>query len=139
MKGALREAPAYSEIVESWVTRPDRSALFERRKESRAFRMDGSTRPSVVVDADKAFQSMDGFGFALTGGSAMLIRRMDPPARAALLKELFSCEGRGIGLSYLRISIGSSDLDERVFSYDKDPGFSAGTPIKAVGSELFKL
>jgi outer membrane lipoprotein SlyB len=29
--------------------------------------------------------------------------------------------------------------DERVFSYDKDPGFSAGTPIKAVGSELFKL
>lgn len=29
--------------------------------------------------------------------------------------------------------------DERMFSFDKDPGFTAGTPIKAVGSELIKL
>lgn len=29
--------------------------------------------------------------------------------------------------------------DERVFSFDKDPGLTAGTPIKAVGSELFKI
>ena len=43
---------------------------------------------------------------------------MSQPARAALLKELFSPEANGIGGSYIRVSIGASDLDEEVFSYD---------------------
>jgi glucosylceramidase len=43
---------------------------------------------------------------------------MDARKRAALLKELFSVDGRGIGISYLRISIGSSDLNDHVYSYD---------------------
>ncbi|MGA9707185.1 MAG: glycoside hydrolase family 30 beta sandwich domain-containing protein, partial [Candidatus Sulfotelmatobacter sp.] len=38
--------------------------------------------------------------------------------RAALLKELFTTGDNGIGVSYLRVSIGSSDMNERVFSYD---------------------
>ena len=42
-------------------------------------------------------------------------------ARAALLKELFTTDGNGIGVSYLRVSIGSSDMNERVFSYDDLP------------------
>jgi glucosylceramidase len=37
------------------------------------------------------------------------------------LKELFSTEGVGIGISYLRLSVGASDLNERVFSYDDIP------------------
>ena len=36
--------------------------------------------------------------------------------RTAVLKDLFTKEG--IGVNYLRISIGASDLDEKVFSYD---------------------
>ncbi|MDE2292205.1 MAG: glucosylceramidase [Elusimicrobia bacterium] len=63
---------------------------------------------------------MEGFGFALTGGSAMLIHHMSPKARAALIRELFS-PSDGIGTSMLRVSIGASDLDARVFSYDDLP------------------
>jgi len=46
---------------------------------------------------------------------------MSPAARAALLKELFATDGNNIGVSYLRVSIGASDLNERVFSYNDLP------------------
>jgi glucosylceramidase len=61
---------------------------------------------------------MDGFGFALTGGSAMLINKMSTASQTDLLKELFGISKDDIGTSYLRISIGASDLDDHVFSYD---------------------
>src|SRR6185295_18528427 len=64
---------------------------------------------------------IDGFGFTLTGGSAMHIVRMAPSARVALLRELFATDGTNMGTSYLRLSIGASDLNERVFSYDDLP------------------
>lgn len=67
---------------------------------------------------------MDGFGYTLTGGSAQLImQKLIPSARAGLLKDLFLTDDSGIGISYLRISIGASDLDDDPFSYnDLPPG-----------------
>ena len=64
------------------------------------------------------FQSIDGFGFALTGGSAQLLMRMEPTREEALLKELFTGDGNGIDVSYVRVSIGSSDMNDHVYSYD---------------------
>jgi len=75
------------------------------------------TLPTIFIDPTKTYQEMDGFGFTLTGGSAQLINRMSPEKRAALLEELFGTKGEQIGISYLRISIGASDLSDRVFSY----------------------
>ncbi len=79
------------------------------------------TSPSIDVNDMQQFQPMDGFGFALTGGSAQLLMRMDPAPRADLLKELFAPEGNAAGVSYLRLTIGSSDMNERVYSYDDLP------------------
>ena len=67
------------------------------------------------------FQSIEGFGFALTGGSAQLLMRMTPDRRTALLKQIFSTEGDGIGASYIRVSIGASDMNDHVYSYDDMP------------------
>src|ERR1039458_8915800 len=78
-------------------------------------------RPLRTVDDAQHFQTMDGFGFALTGGSAELLMRMSAGPRTALLKQLFTTGGDGIGVSYLRVSIGASDMNERVFSYDDLP------------------
>ena len=75
----------------------------------------------IDVDDAKKFQTMDGFGFALTGGSAQLISKMDAGARAALLKELFTADGDGIGVNYLRVSVGASDMNDHVYSYDDLP------------------
>jgi len=77
--------------------------------------------PVLTVDDTQHFQIMDGFGFALTGGSAQLLMRMGVAQRAALLKDLFTRSGDGIGVSYLRVSIGASDMNERVYSYDDLP------------------
>jgi glucosylceramidase len=82
------------------------------------FSSEAGQLPVLTVDDAQHFQTMDGFGFALTGGSAQLLMRMGAKQRTALLKELFTTGGDGIGVSYLRVSIGSSDMNERVYSYD---------------------
>ena len=107
--------------VEMWLTNPDKSALFQRQGAPLTFTATAKEQPTIAVDDTKTCQTMDGFGFTLTGGSAMHIVRMAPAARAALLRELFATDGTNIGTSYLRLSIGASDLNERVFSYDDLP------------------
>ena len=101
-----------------WLTTPDRAAVVEPQARSLPFSSEAGQLPVVTVDNTQQFQTMDGFGFALTGGSAQLLMRMGAAQRKALLKELFTSGGDGIGVSYLRVSIGASDMNERVYSYD---------------------
>ena len=83
------------------------------------FSQDSIEGPIIEVDTSQRFQTIDGFGYTLTGGSAYLLKqKLTDEQRTALLKELFSTKGNGIGVSYLRISVGASDLDDDVFSYD---------------------
>ncbi len=108
--------------LQQWVTTADRSALFQRQLHQPVFSDLASPElPVVAVDPERRFQRIDGFGFSLTGGSALLISRLPAAERAALLRELFLPEGDGIGLSFLRLSIGASDLSERSFSCDDRP------------------
>jgi glucosylceramidase len=104
-----------------WLTTPDRTALVAPQAAALHFSPKADQLPVLTVDDAQHFQSIDGFGFALTGGSAQLLLRMGATQRAALLKELFTTGDNGIGVSYLRVSIGSSDMNERVFSYDDLP------------------
>jgi len=107
--------------VRAWVTTPDQTQLLRPQPGSLKF---GPTPPAgAVIDVDdsQTFQTMDGFGYCLTGGSAELLHAMSAPARAKLLRELFGTGPNDIGVSYLRISIGASDLDAQVFSYDDMP------------------
>ena len=69
------------------------------------------------MNEQKTLQTMDGFGFALTGGSAALIDALPTNQKNTLLKEIFGNGPDGLGLSYIRISMGASDLDATVFSY----------------------
>jgi glucosylceramidase len=73
------------------------------------------------VDSAQTFQKMDGFGFALTGGSAYVINQMNADIKTALLQELFGSDSSSVGINYLRLSIGSPDLNAAVFSYDDLP------------------
>jgi len=104
-----------------WLTTPDRSQLVKQQSSPITFSVDNPVGMVIDVDDQKKYQTMDGFGFALTGGSAQLISRMDGRSRAALLKELFSTDGDGIRVSYLRVSVGSSDMNDHVYSYDDLP------------------
>jgi len=104
-----------------WLTTPDRVAVVAPRATSLRFSSEASELPVLTVDDAQHFQTMDGFGFALTGGSAQLLMRMHAAQRKALLKKLFTTGDDGIGVSYLRVSIGASDMNERVYSYDDLP------------------
>jgi len=108
--------------IESWTTTSDRASLFEMQATSIAFRAGTASRgAAIIVDPGQAYQTMDGFGFALNGGSAELLMKMSPEARTRVLKQIFSTDGNGAGVSYLRLSIGASDLNSFVFSYDDLP------------------
>jgi glucosylceramidase len=104
-----------------WLTNADQSAMFEKQEQALIFKKADSRDSVIEVNAQKSYQSIDGFGFALTGGSAQLIIKMSPDKRTALLKELFATDQKNIGISYLRVTIGASDLNEFVFSYDDLP------------------
>lgn len=118
--GFITGAPRAAAQVETWLTRPDQTTRFEKQPSPLpwAAATGRQTSQTIAVDAGTTYQTIDGFGFCLTGGSAMNLMRMGAPARGALLRELFGTAGASIGVSYLRLSIGASDLNDRVFSYD---------------------
>jgi glucosylceramidase len=121
--GCYRSTVGYTAAkrAEWWLTNPDGSALFVKQPTTLSIASVANGYPTIGVDDKETCQSIDGFGYTLTGGSAMLLQKMNASARTALLNELFSTQGAGIGVSYLRVSIGASDLDETVFSYDDLP------------------
>jgi glucosylceramidase len=105
--------------IEAWVTNPYRTMLFGKTNEKVSFSDKGRGRGlPIIIDESHSMQTIDGFGFALTGGSAGLIMKMTPEARKALIEELFSSKDDNIGVSYIRLTIGASDLNSFVFSYD---------------------
>jgi glucosylceramidase len=104
-----------------WLTTADRSALLALQNAPLHFSDSGDAPLTVNVNDMAQFQSIDGFGVALTGGSAQLLMRMDPAKRSALLKELFESKENSIGISYIRLTIGASDMNDHVFSYDDLP------------------
>lgn len=75
----------------------------------------------VVIDSKQIFQKIEGFGYTLTGGSAALLHQLPKANRTALLNELFGQGPGQLNINYLRVSMGASDLDSAVFSYDDLP------------------
>lgn len=111
------ETPKSSE-VEMWMTKADQSVLLQKQNNVLAFGTAANDFPFIDTDTATVMQTVDGFGYTLTGGSAALINKMNAAARNELLTELFGNTAASIGISYLRISIGASDLSSAVFSYD---------------------
>lgn len=102
-----------------WLTTPDRQSLIQKQNISLLFNNTTNQNTTINVDTTTQYQSIDGFGFALTGGSATLINQLPAAQQSALLTELFATDSASIGISYLRISIGASDLSASDFTYDE--------------------
>lgn len=117
----ITDPPQDTLNIKVWLTDPSKNIFFtEQRSVTDTGTISGET---IVVNPDQTYQVMDGFGYALTGGSALHLFNMSPSARHQILTELFDTTDKNIGVSYLRVSIGASDLDTKVFSYnDLPPG-----------------
>ena len=101
-----------------WLTTLDEKSLLEKSEIEINMAVESEAAATIVIDTSEIYQEIDGFGYTLTGGSALHINKMSDPARKELLQELFGTGENDLGVSYLRLSIGASDLDEAPFSYN---------------------
>lgn len=120
------------EPIEFWLTDPQAKVLLQKQSEDQD---ESDSELQLIVDSETSFQSMDGFGFTLSQGSAKHLLEMSESARAALLQELFGKKETDISISYLRLAVAASDLNEFPFSYN-DLGDSLATDT---GLENFSL
>jgi glucosylceramidase len=101
-----------------WVTTVDRSELLAEQP-AVPFATASSTQPTITIDPSQTYQSVDGFGAAITDSSASVLYRLAPADRVATMRSLFSRNG-GIGVSFLRQPVGSSDFTAAAEHYTYD-------------------
>jgi len=107
--------------AEFWLTTGNGVTALEKQSTPLSFGTTSNGNPFIDIDSTIVMQTVDGFGYTLTGGSAYLINHMGSAEKTALLNEFFGTATNSIGVSYLRVSIGASDLNSSVFSYDDMP------------------
>ncbi|MDF2432649.1 MAG: glucosylceramidase [Mucilaginibacter sp.] len=125
--------------VSMWLTTPDRQSLLQKQNIGLLFSAATNSNTTINVDTTTQYQSIDGFGFALTGGSATLINGLPAAQQDALLKELFATDSTNIGISYLRISIGASDMSAGDFTYDDVSGTDVNLQNFSISKEMTDL
>ena len=107
--------------INYWLTSGDRSNLLSKQTTALPFGTVSNSFPVITVDSVVSFQSIDGFGYTLTEGSAFLINQLSGVDKTNLLNELFGTGENSIGVNYLRLGIGATDLSTRVYTYDDMP------------------
>ncbi|MDN3491567.1 glycoside hydrolase family 30 protein [Winogradskyella bathintestinalis] len=103
--------------VNFYLTKGDKSQLLSLQPNPLLFST--NVNESITVNPEVTYQEMDGFGFSLTGGSALHLNNMSTSGRSTILNELFGEDN--LAVSYLRVSIGASDLDAEPFTYNDLP------------------
>jgi glucosylceramidase len=104
-----------------WLTRADESQKLALQKLQPRLGS-ASGHEDLAIDSSRHFQKMQGFGAAMTDSSALLLSRLAPAKRRAIMAELFGRGANGLGLSFTRLTVGASDFSTRDYSYDDTPG-----------------
>jgi len=100
----------------SWVTYPDQSKLLARQPNIN-FTYAASQGPTISVDDNTRFQSVEGIGASMTESSASLLMQLPVAQRNRVMSSLFNATS-GIGLTYLRQPVGASDFATGIYSLD---------------------
>lgn len=100
--------------VTLYITTNTRSQDFATRAVD--FSDKSNMSPSTInLEPETQYQTMDGFGAAITGSTCYNLLQMTEDNREKFLKETFSPTD-GMGYSYVRISIGCSDFSLREYT-----------------------
>ena len=106
-----------AQTVSTWLTVGDKSILFKEQPKIDFSKISGSNSSVISINKAMSYQSIDGFGYCLTEGSAEVLAGLDSIPQNNLLRTFFDTV-TGIGVSVLRISIGASDLSSSNYSYN---------------------
>jgi glucosylceramidase len=117
----IKSDPVVANEVDFWLTKGNESVKLQKQSTILGFGTISNTYPNIEVDESQTYQTIDGFGYTLTGGSAEVINTLNATKKQELLQELFGTTDTSIGVSYLRISIGASDLNSSAYTYDDMP------------------
>ncbi|WP_084718927.1 ricin-type beta-trefoil lectin domain protein [Streptacidiphilus carbonis] len=126
-------ASASNETVHKWLTTSDLGQHLTQQANLGFSASSGSG--TISIDDAQTYQTMDGFGAAMTDSSAWLLSdKLSSAAHTNLMNALFS-PSQGIGISWVRIPMGSSDFSATAqpYSYDDNLSTSTGTTV-GVGS-----
>ena len=118
---SLAQEETSKKNIDAWITKADETIKLQKQTSILAFTTASNSFQNIEIDPSKTYQNIDGFGYTLTGGSVEVINQLSASKKEALLQELFGNGENSIGISYLRLSIGASDLNSSVFSYDDLP------------------
>ncbi len=114
----LASAHRADAAVQVWLTKGNQTKLLSQESDLSFSAGPGSYSTKVNVDASTTYQTMSGFGAAMTDSSAWLLQNeLSTSQRDALMEQLFS-PTTGIGISYLRVPVGASDLSLYPYTYN---------------------
>ncbi|MDR2475815.1 MAG: glucosylceramidase [Bacteroidales bacterium] len=130
---SCKDAPANDNGNGNGTTEHSDVAIYvttaSRSSDLKLTKIDFSNEPftlatTVKLKPAERFQTIDGFGAAVTGSTCFNLMQMTAADRAAFLKETYSPDN--FGFSYIRISIGCSDfsLSEYTCWDNREAGFS---------------
>ncbi|MDY3789443.1 glycoside hydrolase family 30 protein [Bacteroides fluxus] len=105
--------------VTAYISTADRTQVFS--KTTLKFSGKPKFAPVITLNPAVRYQSMDGFGAAVTGSTCYNLMKMAPADRTGFLTGTFS-EKDGLGFSYIRISIGCSDFSLSEYTCCDKPG-----------------
>ncbi len=77
--------------------------------------------PAIMLDPGKTFQSIEGFGGALTDASAETFYKLPKEKQEEILTAYFDPE-KGIGYNLCRTNINSCDFSSDIYAYDEVAG-----------------
>lgn len=78
---------------------------------------------TIRLNEQQRYQTMDGFGSAITGSTAYNLLKMTQADRTKFLQETFSVTD-GMGQSYIRIAIGCSDFSLSEYTLNDQEGIA---------------
>ena len=115
--------------AQNWLTTGNKASLLAKQTDVSITEHSQTTFPIITIDATTTLQEIEGFGAALTGSAAYVInQKMSQSQRQVLLQELFNPES-GIGITALRLTIGSSDFSLTDFTYNDMPAGQTDYPL----------
>ncbi|MEO7942982.1 MAG: glycoside hydrolase family 30 beta sandwich domain-containing protein [Marmoricola sp.] len=103
-----------------WLTTKDARRRVSRLSAAELVPSTSRSAVHVAVDDTQRFQTMDGYGAALTESSAHLLMRLPAAKRTAALRSLFDPVD-GAGLSLVRLPLGASEFALSRYTYDDLP------------------
>jgi glucosylceramidase len=122
-KSQKKSGPHHFNQVEVYLTAQQTQDRLTRKESVKlaGFPQPEESFPTLILDASKTFQSIEGFGGALTDAAAETYAKLPEKVRQELLNAYFNPE-TGIGYSLCRTQINSCDFSSDSYAYDDTPG-----------------